>query len=336
MQLSELLERNVLNTNVGNILNRFKIKHRRIVLFFEDILANYIRECENAGYEKEMKEIGQKWCVLTTKQLVPEVLKKLPLSIFFLFLKKMWINMGLMDNLNIVKNKNIIKIETKNEGVTRIIGRNNTMLGFYTGVLNIFFKSQIECIESLQTKKYCNYVFTIENRPLEIYHCKTKKIYNKLNFLPNIEGLTLKDALKKRIFYLKENNKIYFRKKPIVTVENTGFHIVSNKDILLEKVPLISYKYFKEFIKEKTTKEKKLTLLKNLLQIMGWGFVNIIFNNKYIIIEIKNPPYGLQLEKDNWNFLVQTIVGYLWLLDKNFKIINIEKNYKKLTIKFSN
>lgn len=338
MRLSYSLKKNILETYVGGIINKFKIRKRRDVLFFIDILAQYIKECEKAGYSKEMEEIGQKWMNLGIQQVVPEIFKKIPIFFLNKIMKKVWVNLGLVDDLHVIKKNNIIEIKTKNEGITRIIGKNSAMVGFYIGVLNVIFKSQIKCVKSLQIKKYCNYVFSIENKAFDNPPCKSKEDYNKLNFLSPIEGFTLKDALKKGIFHLKKDNRLYFRGKLIIPLENTGFHIVSNKGILLEKVSLISYKYFKEIIKEKTTKEEKLVLLKNLLQTMGWGLVNIIYHNdnKELLIEIKNPPYGLQLEKDKWDFLAQIILGYLWLLDRKFRIIDIKEDYKMLTIKFLN
>ena len=80
MQLSESLRRNVMETVVGGVLNKFKIKNRRNVLFFEDILANYVKGCEDAGYGEEMKAIGQKWCILIMNQLTTKPLRKLPIK----------------------------------------------------------------------------------------------------------------------------------------------------------------------------------------------------------------------------------------------------------------
>jgi hypothetical protein len=67
---------------------------------------------------------------------------------------------------------------------------------------------------------------------------------------------------------------------------------------------------------------------------MGWGIVKITIDKEIIIVKIDNPPYGLQIEKDNWSFLVRMILGYLWLLDKRFKITNIDESYKNLIITY--
>jgi hypothetical protein len=326
-----------METVVGGILNKFKIKSRRSTFFFEDILANYIKECEDAGYGEEMKEIAQKWAILCTQQLTPTGLKKLSPSIYFnVVAKNVWTNIGLMDFIHATKNGSIIKIETKNESITRIIEKNSFPVGFFTGILNVLFKSQIEHISKTQTKESCEYIFKIMNKPFGIISAKEKRVYDSLNYLLTIEGFTLKDALKKNILELKKMNKIYFRGKIIFPIENTVFHIIGNKSILLEKVPFISHKYFDEIIKKDTTKERKLALLKTLLQVMGWGIVEILIKNKKeIVVEIKNLPYGLQVEKNDWEFLIGTILGYLWLLDKNLEITNIKEAYKKLIITYS-
>jgi hypothetical protein len=58
MRLSTSLNRNILEANVGGIINKFKIESRRSTLFFEDILANYVKGCEEAGHAEEMEKIG--------------------------------------------------------------------------------------------------------------------------------------------------------------------------------------------------------------------------------------------------------------------------------------
>ena len=67
---------------------------------------------------------------------------------------------------------------------------------------------------------------------------------------------------------------------------------------------------------------------------MGWGILTIIKKEKEIIIEIKNPPYGIQKESDNWDFIINVILGYLWVIDKKFRIIEIKCFFKKLIIKY--
>jgi len=325
-----------MKVSVGSLLNKFKIRSRRNVLFFEDIIANYVKECEDAGYGNEMKTVAQKWCILTTKHLIPRYIKKLPLSLLFSILKIVWVNLGAMDDLKIVKKKDIVEIKTKNETITRIIGKNKCLTGFYAGILNVLLKSRVECVKVFQTKKYCNYTYKIiKNKYFYTIKAKKKEIYDRLNQMPPFKGITLKDALKTNIFQLKNSNKLYFRGNPLWYVENTGFHILGNMKILLKRMPYISYNYFKNISEKESSNIEKLTLIKNLFQSMGWGILRIVNHKKKILFEISYLPYGLQIEKDNWNLLINTILGYLWLINKKFKINSIKEYYKKLIIVYS-
>ena len=335
MRLSESLRKNIMETSVGRLLNKFKIRSRRNVLFFEDIFANYIKECEKTGYGKEMAKIGQKWTNLVMQQTVPEIFKGVPILFLNKIMKGVWINIGLLDDLYVIRENDVIYIETKNESITKNIGKNKFLPGLYKGILNILFNSELEVVDILQTKKYSKYVFRLKKGSFNA-ECKKKSIYNKLNYLSGIKGFALKDAFQKGVFQLKENNRIYFRGKVVSPVENTLFHLMGNQKILLEKVSNISYRYFNKIIKKDTTKERKLSLLKILLQTMGWGIIKIMVKSEnVIIIKITNLPYGLQIEKDNWNFIARVILGYLWLLDKNLKINNIADTYKELSITYS-
>ncbi|RLJ07470.1 MAG: hypothetical protein DRP16_03440 [Candidatus Aenigmatarchaeota archaeon] len=202
------------------------------------------------------------------------------------------------------------------------------------GILSGFFNSDIKLLKAkARSEGSCEYKFKIINKP--IFHPSKKPYhYHKLNEIPKIEGIDLKDAIRMNVFKIKRNH-VFFRNKRISNLENTIFHLFSNEKLFLHKVPKISYNYFNEIIKENRSSEEKLNLLKTLLQTMGWGIVKIVKTRKQIKMEIDNPPYGLQFEPDNWNFLVCTILGYLWLLNKNLNISETKYLYKKLVIKFS-
>jgi hypothetical protein len=335
MRLSTSLSRNILEATVGGILNTFKLRKRRVTLFFEDILAIYTKECEMTGFDKEMEEILQKWMFLCFEKLPPKPLKILPRGLLLnVIVKEIWINLGLMDDFQFIKRGDNIRIKTKNEGVTRIIGKNRAMVGFYQGVLAPMFNSKLELVKAIQGKASCEYVYKLTDKPLTI-EGKSHREYNSLNHLAPVEGHTLKNALEKGLFRLTENNKISFRGKLLCPIENTIFQIIGNRGICLEKIPHISYSFFSDIIDKESTKEKKIVLLKTLLQTMGWGIVNITIDGSKIVINIKKPPYGLQQEKDNWDFLFRTIQGYLWTLNENFIIDDIKGDYKKVQATFS-
>ncbi|RLI95014.1 MAG: hypothetical protein DRO92_02290 [Candidatus Altiarchaeales archaeon] len=138
MRLSTSLKRNIIKTVVGGVTNISQGIYRRYTLFFEDILALYVKECENAGYD--MYNIDKKWMNLVMSKHFRGIITKLPIGIFLnVFMKNTWIGLGLMDDFRFTKKDNIVTIETKNEGVTRIIGKNTGMIGFYAGILNVLF-----------------------------------------------------------------------------------------------------------------------------------------------------------------------------------------------------
>jgi hypothetical protein len=247
--------------------------------------------------------------------------------------KKIWINMGLMSDFSMREEDDLIHIETKNEGTSELIGENSFQVGFYEGILNALYGKEFEVVDVKQTKKECSYSFKILEKKFRI-EGKSKEEYNKLNYFPHAKGLTLKEMLKNNVFQLK-GEKLYFRGRILYPIENTAIHLFSNEGIMLEKVTEISYDFFNEVIEKKTKKEDKLRLLKNLMQVMGWGALSITERKNSINIKIENPPYGLQKEKDNWDFLVRMILGYVRTIDKKYKIDNVTEGYKLLKIGFS-
>jgi hypothetical protein len=336
MRLSVAINRDILSTTVGGVFYRFKGNRRRNTLFFEDILANYVRESEGAGYAKEMEEIGHKWGLLYSTSVMMPILKKIPPVLFInTIMRPVWANLGLLDDLHAVKEGDIVTFETKNECTTRIIGKSKFLEGIYRGALETVFNSAIVTREALQTKKSSRYSFQLTYKNFGI-ETKEKKVYDKLNHLPQITGFTLRDALKSSIFKLKENNKIFFRGTHIQLMENTLFHIIGNEKILLDRIQHISFSYFEKLVEKDSTHEKKIKLLKTLLQTMGWGIMKIIIEDRNnITFKISNPPHGFQIEEDNWEFLSRTILGFLWLLDTGFKIKRDTYESKTLTIVYS-
>jgi len=336
LRLSTSLSRNILKTTVGGVLNRFKIRSRRDTLFFEEIPAYYIKECEGAGYSKEMQDIGQKWGFLTIERTMPRAMERLlPTILLNAIMKKVWINLGLMDDLHVdVKNNSVI-LNTENESITRFIGENEFVVGLYMGILNALYRSEMGYINASQSKNSCRYVFEIRNEPFYI-EGKKKSTYDQLNSLPKSDEFTLKHALRLGIFHLKSDNRIYFRNKLVAPIENTIFHLVSDRAILLDKIACISYDFFREIIKEEATDEEKLNLLKTLLQVMGWGGLKIMIKSEgEIIVEIENPPCGLQLERDSLFSFTKVILGYLWLLNDKFRIKKFDESPKHLRVLFT-
>ncbi len=334
MRLSGLLLKNSFEISVGGFVNKFKIRKRRDTFFFEEIASEYVKFCDTHGYSCDMMDIGYKWTRLYCEQLVPDSIMKIPRSVILnRILRKVWISGGLVRDLHASITKNGVTIYTTEEGMTRKVGENYLMQGFYTGLVEAVFKTKAELREVSQTKENCRYSFVfLDESPIHV-KSKDKALYNKMNSVQSIPGITIKDLLKRNIFHLKNNN-IYFRNMTITPVENTLFHIFGNKKILLDKVQEISYNYFKDAL-ENSMEREKLLLIKNLMRGMGWGIVNAIVRDGKYIFDIKNPPYGLQKDKDNWEFLTRTILGYLWTIDRKIEIMKTKTKHKYLKIIYS-
>ena len=336
MRFAELISRNIVEPTIGSVVGKFKGRPRRYTLFFEDILAEYDDLCNKSGNGELLREIGEKWTSVVIEQKIPNTLKRLPKIAFInLILRPLWVSNGVLEDIRATQKGDLITIETKNEGVTRITGRCEVTVGMYMGALEVLFESQFEPVNIYQSKNHCKYVYKILPKPFSI-KTKTLREYDKLNKQVGASGTSMSGLLKSKTFQLKENNRIFFRDKGIVPIDNTLFHLIGHYNLNVDKVKHISYDYFKEVIDKDSPTEKKLLLLKTLLQAMGWGIFTIkIKNSDEILINIKNPPYGSQLEKDNWEFLIMIILGYLWTIDRGFKIKKIKEGYKELLITFS-
>ncbi len=343
MRMSESIRKNIFEVSAGGVLNKLKIRRRRSTFFFEEIGSEYVRRCEISGHGKEMMQIGKEWMGMSLEQMLPGSLRKMPPTILInLVIKKLWITSGLMDDFRISKEKDTVAIRTRNEGLTRFMGKNRLMAGVYMGVLESVFNQEAGLIGSMQTRKECEYRFRLAPGKPDHPATKSKSEYDRLNYLKPVRGFTLKYLLEKKIFQLKRNNMIYFRGRSISPIESTLFHIIGNRGILLGDVPDIAYGYFKGIARLGTGKgtgqgscTKKLFLIKTLLQAMGWGVIKIVVNDNRIIFEIDSPPYGIQAEKDNWDFLARTILGYLWVIDRGFRLSNTQTRQKHLSITYS-
>jgi hypothetical protein len=226
MRLSESLRRGIMESAAGGIINRFKVKSRRDILFFENILAKYISNCEKAGYEKNMENIGEKWMKIFMSSSIPFGVRSIPINIVYKLAKKVWTNIGMVDDIQVEKKNDVVTIKTKNEYITRIIGKNKFSVGFFKGILEVLTNSGFICIYSNQTKEKAEYKFRAnETLKKNIIEAKDKNIYNDLNTLGSIKGFTIKDALRKKLLQLKSDNRLYFREKVMSPVENTIFHL---------------------------------------------------------------------------------------------------------------
>lgn len=332
MRLSESLRRGVLEAVVGGIVNKFKIRSkRRDTLFFEELLARYILECEKAGFERETMKMGEEWGYLVYKTLILEAIKKIPpVFQFNTIVKTIWVNLGLVDDVRIEKDDNIIRMIAKREAITRYISKNNLAAGFYIGTFEALFNYSIQPLDIEQSKESSTYTFKLQKTPIVIYG-RPKEIYKRLNEIVPIKGYTLNDALKRKTFTLSAN-KLYFRTKQITPMENTIVHIIGKFNLVPEKMTTTAHNFFKELVSKKSNNTEKISLFKTLFQMMGWGIINIVVNTENeIVIEIKNQPHSLLLE-DNYNYIAKMFLGYMWLINEKLKISAIKKTDAHLSI----
>jgi len=335
MKLSESLRKNIIETRVGAVVNKFKFHHRRDTLFFEDLLARYVIECEKEGFGEQIMEISRRWMLLYFTVLVPSPIKRIP-KLFLLnsLMRKIWNSMGLIGDYHIEKEGDIVKIKTINEAITRTVGVNKLTVGFHMGIMEALFGLKANALSIRQDKEHCEYEFRLEGTLMPVA-AKTKECYRTLNAMQPVEGYTLKDVLKMKLIVMKDDNRMYFRNSPISPVENTLFHMIGELNIMPENMPKISYEFFKEIVRKDADKESKLSLLKMLFQVMGWGMVTILVKSDGgIIIEIRNPPHGLA-EHDNWTYLFRTLLGYLWLVDRRLRLESIRERPGSVSCEYS-
>jgi hypothetical protein len=334
MELSQSIHKDVMKTKTGGVTHELEIKKRRDTFFFDDITLTYLKRCEDGGHGEALRKLGEYWGSMFLDRLLPPKAEDMPPVVFFNnVLGNIFKTMGYLDELSFSQDEKALKLETKNERTVAAIGINNFSIGFYIGALDVLFKHRVEYVDASQEGNKCLYSFRLTDGAFQV-NARTKDEYDRLNYLPDVRGFTLKDALVSGTFQMKEN-KIYFRGKSIGGIENTQFHVLSNGKIMIDSVPEIAYEYFKNVTKEDATQEERLVLLKTLLQTLGWGVVTTVFKDNEITIEIHNPPHGLQLDKDNWDFVVMTILGYLWLIDKNILLKKQEYKENKLRLFFS-
>lgn len=318
VRTSYAIQKGVMETLVGGVFNRFmqtRIRARRNTLFFEEITANYVKECEKAGYGKEIYELGREWFCLIFPNLFTKQVRMLPWNILINgVLAAAWKTLGATDEMHVDKKENLLIGISVNSSITRYIGKNMLYPGLITGIYEVVFNKKIKYIKQAVEGKKAIYHHRILDEPPEIYPSRPKEEYDRLNKLEPVEGFTLQDALEKGIFRMR-GNRIYFRGKGIWQVENTLFHLIGQRGILLERVPEISRKFFAEVLEENSGEEEKLQLLKTLLQVMGWGVVSITKGRGRTVVEIKNPPHGFQKGKDDYGFLARVILGFMQNLD---------------------
>ncbi len=332
MKFAESIRRNILETTGGRIINKFKVKSRRTTMFFEDILAQYVRECEAQGHSLEMREVGLEWGALGTKQL-----GKLGMfqSIRLLnhVMNSVWSSLGLVRDFSVKKNGDDVTITTRDEFITRVIGKNDFMAGFFAGCIMTYTGKRVEYIDSGPRSGCFVYRYSLGKNTAQA-RGKNKDVYNKLNQSGRTHGLSLKQAIQKRIFTVS-GNRVYFRGKSMIPVENTVFHIIGRKGMCMDKIPAITAGFFRGLLSAGSTTEKRLRLLKTILQSTGWCDIVMTKTGENLSMHITGLPTGLQEDEDNWSFLIGVIEGYVSLLGKRAKLASSGATRREIVMRFT-
>ncbi len=334
MKISDFLRNKTFQIAGGVILNYFKIKKRRNTLYFGEIPARYFVLCESKGFGNEMREVARDWMYLYFSTLVPQSFRKInPQDLLNGLIRKVWMNMGFLSDMKVSIEGNVISVETVGEGTTELIGRNSFQPGIYEGIFTSLYGRRMKLLRSSQTPERSGYAFEVTDEEFSLGG-RQKDEYNHLNSMPKVRGLTLEDMLRSNVFYLR-GQKLYFRGKVIYPIENTAIHLFSNRAIMLDKVPGISRDFFAGVLESGSSPDERLRLLKNLMQAMGWGMFSIARTGSAIKIRIANPPFGLQKEEDNWDFLARMLLGYAKTIDERYELERIARGYRLLSMGFS-
>lgn len=322
MRLSESIRRSVLATGGGSIVNRFQIDARRNVLFFEEVLADYVAGCEDLGFGDEMYGLGKTWTGVSIQQLVPKLVRRLGAEVIVnRVLNKTWRNLGLMGDVHLSFEPDSLILDSRDEFITRYIGENRFAQGVYVGIVSSLTGRDLECVESSQGKSECRYVFRENGRDVGIVPAKEKKVYRLLNSPRSSRGLSMEKAIRSGLFTLDSDNRLSFRGNRISPFENTLLHLVGGINFRQDVLYDLLRAFFDETFDEAGGTDEKLVFTKSIGESMGWGTINIIVDKDRAKVILANPPYGLQAAEDNWE-VFKTAFGAF--LDSDFEKVETE------------
>jgi hypothetical protein len=337
MRLSESIRKGVLDVRGGGITNRFKVSSRRPTFFFDDIGLEYVRRVDRAGLGPELRALSKEWGAIMYDSIFPPAMKKLPWKMAInMVMSEIFRLLGYMEGIRCERKGSLITLRTSAEENVKRIGINSLNTGLYMGLLSVVFGSDVSLVRAFQERPGdCAYEFRMLGKPFR-FESKEKGAYDALNRIPPARASSIRDALRAGIMKA-DGNRLLFRGKPISSLENTIFHLFGARSLLMEEVPDISYAYFRELVREDSGREEKLNLLKNLLQMMGWGLFTVVSKEggREVAFHIECPPYGFQKSDDNWDFLSRVMLGYLWLIDRGFRITGTRSGPRRLAMTFA-
>ncbi len=309
MRLSESILKGLTEVRSGSLFNKFGVKKRRSVFFFEEILADYVLAGVRKKKSKQFEESGYKWLASGFPESIPTFVRTFPTSFMNTVVNRMHITTGAFDSLKVsVLKGDRIKIEVENPFTTRVHGKNPTERGCWRAMVSAIYGREAVCVHAKQSRKRSEFVFRLGKR----WHppkCKDRKTYLRLNREGVETGPNLSNLLSRKEFVLRDNN-LCFKGHRLVYSENTTFHLAGIYCLLPKDLLRISEKFANRLF-ERTTREKKLKIVKALFEATGWGKLSVSIRGKRMVLKMVNPPYGFQIEKDNWVFFSLVFAGFL-------------------------
>lgn len=333
MKLSESLRKRIIAINPGKIISTFKAKPRRYVIFFEELLAEYIKACEDNGEGPIIDHICRDAIALVAVSIAPKTLRKLPfLWVLNKVARNIWISIGGADDVRATRKGNTVTVAIQNGMVTRYIGSNHFTTGLLNGILTMLSGKQVIYAGETSNGGWHEYHFTLTSTPWEEIVPKDKALYDQQNFSHHPTGFDLKDALRRGTISMK-GNRLSFRGKSLVLMENTFFHLLSQRSAL-DHLSTLSFRFFSDLVSPHASQERKLLFLKTMLQFMGWGHLTSTRTPRSLVLTLRHLPFGLQREQDNWLFIAKVIEGYVRLVDPALSLSTMTTK-GNLTLHFS-
>jgi len=322
MNLAGSIHKGIISIKPGGVHNTHILKRRRNTIFFEDLISEYYKICEQHGHGEQLYSTAQEWMAKVGITLSPpEVLKNPGINIINNIQNPMWSNLGLINKIHAEQDKDRVSVTVESPCCTRIIGKNAFMSGVFTGAMNYAFLRQVELLSEKTTKERSIFEYKILSTKF-VNNAIDRQKYIKMNEIPDTKSTSMKHALNAKTIQLHENNRLYLRNHPLWYVENTIFHMLGHRGLMLAELEDLSKNFFKSLIDKDTSLENKLRLLKTIIQTLGWGIVTILIDGNQIIIKIDFIPHGLQTTPDNYSLLTSVWTGYLKAINENSELQN--------------
>lgn len=326
-----------------------KIKRRRMIYIFEDVLANLHLETvkeigkENTSkiYYKIGKDAGTRYMILANKRKISPFLLKPVLEYIFTNLRS--VGFSFAENINYDNKRKSLVLKGKDNLFSRKTRDGEIFSGLVSGIFSFLVGENIEAkeIASAKNEFYCKVVANknIKKKYIPNFkELKPRENYDKINFpeqsiSDNISSL--RDLIKFNKVKIDSSGKFSIYGKALIYGETgtadiiTRNYIKENLDSVLKKgIVQGSYSLAKDILDNSKNVKNNFRIIKSIICTMGWGILYFKLRNKEIEASFLYAP------SDNSNFLYQALAlnGYLnYIFNKEFEIKDIRFNYNPHT-----